>query len=548
MNFKRTLCLGFSLLTGLAILTGSDPKAHAGIIPPKSVPGQYTGPKPKLIVVLVIDQFRSDYITRTLDRFMPAYFYSGKVGGFRYLIQSGATFPFAQYDILQCMTGPGHATILTGSLPYQAGIPLNEWFDSTRGKPTYCVEDKDSPLVTTQVGKTHLPGTSVSPKNLRAVTFGDELKNVDPSSRVISIALKDRAAILMGGHRADLALWFHPESSRWISSHYYTTQSKFPNWVRQVNTTLPKDLSRLVAEKPELGKHSLQQLLATPVGLAMTELAAEQAIQGLKLGQGKGTDLLALSFSSHDLAGHEFGPNSPEMEKMTLAEDQVLSRLFNTIRTQVPGGLKNTLILLTADHGVAPLPEWSQERKIEAGRIDQKNLAAKIDQRFTEKYGAPQSGKWVSYVHDFNFSLNRKELESKAIHYESAENEAKQILLMDPGTQTVITSTDFLAHHFPPGLLGQQVTRTYFPGRSGDLILVPRPYFTLGGEGEDRASHVTGFGYDRSVPLIFSGPGIRPGKFATPAAVIDIAPTLAFIAGTLPPAQSEGRVLWEIFK
>ncbi|MBC7712452.1 MAG: alkaline phosphatase family protein, partial [Rhizobacter sp.] len=315
--------------------------------------GQSFEKKPKLVVLLVIDQFRADYLTRFQDRFLPAKNSSGAVGGFKYLIANGSYFPYAQYEILQSMTGPGHASVLTGSYPYQAGIPLNDWYDTKQAKNIYCVDDEKTQLVGYEDGKDH-PG--MSPKNLLASTVGDELKNAGYPSKVISIALKDRAAVLMGGHRADLALWFDPKTFSWISSNYYLPDNKLPTWVTKLNEEVKikkapmkiwsaklqetmksyfKTTSSYPYDKKLVGKigpgfnHGIAacspEELSSPYGNELTAQAAIRAIDFYELGKNKTPDLLAVSFSSHDYVGHAFGPNSKEIEDMTISEDRVIS-------------------------------------------------------------------------------------------------------------------------------------------------------------------------------------------------------------------------------
>ncbi|HTL11208.1 MAG TPA: alkaline phosphatase family protein, partial [Bdellovibrionota bacterium] len=187
---------------------------------------------PKLTVMLVIDQFRADYLLRFQKRFMAAGGADGKVGGFRFLMEKGAYYPDAQYDIMQSMTGPGHATVLSGSYPYQNGIVGNEWYDPKTGQIEYCVEDPTTPTVGATPKSTHI-GTS--PRNFNGSTVGDEIKNAGHASKVISIALKDRAAILMGGYRADLAVWMDFASYHWVSSKHYLPDGKLPAWIEDEN-------------------------------------------------------------------------------------------------------------------------------------------------------------------------------------------------------------------------------------------------------------------------------------------------------------------------
>ena len=206
--------------------------------------------KPKLVVLLVIDQFRADYLTRFQDRFLPAKGAKGSIGGFQYLVEKGAWFPQAQYDLLQNMTGPGHATLLTGAYPYLTGIPNNEWYDKERKAPVYCVEDRSIQWF----GGSPDEHAGSSPRNLIGSTLGDELKMVSASSRVVSIALKDRAAILMGGHRADAVIWMDPFRFQWTSTPFYFENGELPEWVRVVNSGLAAKKHTLVAGSPELPK------------------------------------------------------------------------------------------------------------------------------------------------------------------------------------------------------------------------------------------------------------------------------------------------------
>lgn len=342
--------------------------------------------KSKLIVVLIIDQFRADYLTRFKERFLPAKNTNGTLGGFNYLISNGAYFPYAQYDVLQSMTGPGHSTLLSGSYPYQSGIPLNDWYDSKLRENIYCVGDKDSPIVGLADNKGY-PG--MSPKNFIGSTVGDELKNAGYPSKVISIALKDRAAILMGGHRADLSLWFDPKSFQWISSKYYLPDGNLPSWVTKLNeevkikknptkvwsaklqetiksyfsttSTYPND-KKIIGKIGPNFNHGIAacspEELSSPYGTELTAQAALRAIDFYELGKNKTPDLLAVSFSSHDYVGHAFGPNSKEIEDMTVSEDRVISTFLNALKNKIPGGLNEVVVVLSADHGVAPNSDW----------------------------------------------------------------------------------------------------------------------------------------------------------------------------------------------
>lgn len=524
--------------------------------------------RPKLVVVLVIDQFRSDNISRYESRFLPANDKTGKLGGFNYLLKKGAYFPLAQFNILQPMTGPGHATILSGTYPYLGGIPLNHWYNPETKEILYCVEDTNFETVGKSSSKKHL-GTS--PRNFLGTTIGDELKNAGWGSKVVSIALKDRSAILLGGQRADLALWMDPSSQTWVSSSYYLKDKKLPNWVEKINSnllakrgetflweqsSLPDTslaISNIHREGPyvkALGDsfpHTITRgtvsELASPEGLEITVAAAEKAVEELNLGKSNGPDLLAISFSSHDYVGHGFGPNSRENEEMVVAEDKMLSRLFMFLARKVPGGLKNVLFALTADHGVAPNAQWLIANQINAGVVDPEELEKRMETKLEEKFGSIKNYPWISYSEAFNFWINKEALEKKKISLEVVALELKQLLIKEKAFATAFTFNEVSTRQLPPGIFEKRILNTYVSKRSGDIIGLVRPFFY---DKEHTTSHMAPYSYDETVPLILAGEGIVPGKYGSNAQVIDLAPTLSFLLDIIPPSLSEGRVLAEI--
>jgi len=515
---------------------------------------------PRLLVVLVFDQFRADYLTRFQSRFLPAVQKDGKLGGFRWLISHGAYYPFAEYDILQSMTGPGHATILSGSYPYQAGVPLNDWYDRTTHDRMYCAEDHS---VETVGAHPKDPYVGTSPKNMIATTVGDELKNAGYPSKVISIALKDRAAIFMGGHRADLALWLDRESYHWVSSRFYLPEGKLPAWVNALNAELDHERgqelnwtyegkgtgltqegaeAKAPSQFPHRSKVGDFDSLASPFGLELTVKTVSRALRELKLGSGPATDVLAISFSSHDYAGHRFGPNSREMEEMTVADDHVVSEILNDLKKQVPGGLADVAITLTADHGIPPQADWARARRIDAGRVDTVAINARLEERLNKKFGKPDGVKWIPFGWEFNFSIDPRALSDRGVQSAQVEAEIKDELSKEPWVAHVFTKTDYLTGHLPPGMFRRQIDHTYYEGRSGDVITIPKPYYMVTG---DNVTHLTSYTYDRTVPLILTGRFFKPGIYPAGAQVIDIAPTLSYLTGTIAPSLSEGRVLSE---
>ncbi|WP_413290184.1 alkaline phosphatase family protein [Bdellovibrio sp. HCB337] len=475
--------------------------------------------KPKLVVVMVIDQFRADYLTKYQKEFMPVGA-KNEVGGFNYLISKGAYFPFAEYDVLQSMTCPGHAMISTGSHPYFTGISLNEWYDVSAKKKTYCAEDSEF---------------GMSPRRLKTSTFGDELKNVSESSKVIAVALKDRSSIMLGGHRSDVTLWMDQVDLKWITSTYY--QKEVPAWAKTVN-------ERIVKSGVFKNREEAKKLLMTPVGVELTREIAEAALKSEKLGKNGQTDILAVSFSSHDMAGHTYGPNSPELKAMTLAEDKEISKFLTAIKNHM-GSLNDVVIALTADHGVAPSVDYAQASKLDSGRIEYLAMYKKIYERLDQKFGRP-SKEWISAGVSFNFYLNPEALKERKVTVEQVEAEVKEAMTGMPGVLQIATSSEIAKNILPTGELGKQLTRQYIAGNNGNIILIPKPFYIS--KGEAPVNHMTGYAYDRTVPLIILGPKIKAGVYANQAKVIDLAPTLSFINGALPPATTTGRVLSEIFE
>ncbi|MEN9724370.1 MAG: hypothetical protein RJB38_2356 [Pseudomonadota bacterium] len=517
---------------------------------------QYAKKKPRLVLVLSVDQMRADYLTRFRTRFLPAKQKNGFPGGFQYLMSKGAYFPMGEYDVLQNMTGPGHAMILSGSYPYQMGIPLNDWFEPGRG-PTYCVQDNASPVVT---GGSKVPG--LSPRNFLGSTLGDEIKNAGHPAKVVAVALKDRAAILLGGHRADLALWFDGKSLQWTTSRYYLPQGDLPSWIQKLSEK-PRELKgqRYVWKANEKttglsisGDEAFERTttfgsyesLGFPWGAELTIDTAIAATNELKLGQGVGPDVLAVSLSSHDYLAHQHGANSRELEEMTVAEDRLLSRLLGHLQKTIPGGLSQVAIALTADHGGPSAPAWLASQGMTAGDIDEDALLRASNEKLNAVFGKPKSGKsYLRFVSDLNFFLDPEVLTEKNLDPAKVQREALDFLVQTPGVLTGFTKSEHRLRLLPGGLFERQATHGFFPPRSGDIVLIPKPFFQSAGS---PVSHQTGYAYDRTVPIILVASGIKAGVYPSRANVIDIAPTLSFLLGVLPPAMSEGRVLEEIFE
>ncbi len=509
--------------------------------------------KPKLVVVLVVDQCRSDFLTRFHKRMT-----ENRVdGGLQYLMSKGAYYPFAKFDILQSMTCPGHATVLTGAYPNQMGIPLNEWYDTTKKTEVYCATDERSPIV----GREAPASDGMSPRRLVGSTVGDELKIAGYKSKVVSVALKDRSSIMMGGHLGDLSIWI--EEGRWVTSQYYVKDGKLPGWVQELNKGLseeegktfrveiPGKATGLTAATSD--KRAVEVLVdkkkafATEYGVKVTTEAAIKALDSMKLGQGEHPDILAVSYSSHDMMGHAKGLQSAEMEHLTVYEDASIGELLKAIDKKV--GLRNVVFAMTADHGVAPPVELAKNLGLEAGTFG-KAFAAEAEAHLVRKFGKAKKGDYILKIRSFNFYLNPEVMTEKKIAREKLENELKNFIAAPKangeigreGIASVFSRSDYEAGKLPAGRFERQIKNTYVVGKSGEVVMIPKPFWVIE---SGYATHITGYEYDRTVPLMLAGERIKPGVYANSAEVIDLAPTLSFILGLIAPSGSDGRVLHE---
>jgi predicted AlkP superfamily pyrophosphatase or phosphodiesterase len=492
--------------------------------------------KPKLVLVLVYDQMRGDQLLRHKDLFLKPTLKDKQVGGFRYLTENGAYFPWAEYETLQNMTCPGHAMILTGSYPYINGIPLNDFWDVQKNKLVYCAQDDEF---------------EVSPRRMKGSTIGDQLKLVSPQSQVFAISLKDRSAIMLGGKSADLALWLNTDTMQLESVSYYIKDKKWPSWVNDLNKQTQSLLGQEIIYKPIFTSAKFEYKAKVGSSLAqgfpqteqLTFEASKKLIEANKLGQGSQTDILAISFSSNDALGHHFGADSDEMKESSLQQDRRLSEFLNYLNKTIPGGLKNILIAVTADHGVAPLVEHAQKFKLDAGRVDQEKLKKDLNTALNTEFGSLKTD-YISHFKSFNFYFSKEAQGSK--DFDKILNFAKQLSLKEPGIETAFTVRDYENKKLPPGQFEAQIKKSYVPDVSGHLVLIAQPFWYE--QAKVATTHLTGYTYDRTVPIILLGQGIKPGTYLNPAKVVDLAPTLSHLLGQIAPALSEGRILNEGLK
>ena len=514
--------------------------------------------RPKLVVVISIDQFRADYIRRYEPYFVPAKS-GGKTGGFEYLLTRGADYADAHHAHVPTATGPGHAAILSGSAPAIDGIIANDWFDPATGKNVYCVDDAGVKTV----GGVSKP---MSPKNLLTTTVGDELKlSNQGKSHLVSISFKDRAAILLAGHAADTVIWLDTKSQNWVTSTWYAPSGNLPAWVSQLNEenavgkAMGQNWTPLLADenyaftklppidKPNPGGRLFDHKLASVNDFTTSSFGQEyvfhtvvKALDAEQLGRHEAPDILTINLATNDYIGHAYGPDSPEVEDITLRTDRLLSDLFTAIDKEVPGGLAKVVIAVTADHGVVPIPEDAQKLNIPAHRWPEGSLEKALNQQLSDKYGL---GTWVLAVTEPNLYLNDAMIAQRHLNLAEVRSEAAQIAGKVDGVYLAFTAEDILAGRLPNWRWTEEISLGYNPKRGGDLIIVPTPGDYVG-EGNG-TGHGTPWAYDTHVPLLLAGPGIKPGHYFRHVTIPDLAPTLCQLLGIEYPTGNIGRPLLE---
>ncbi|HEV3039052.1 MAG TPA: alkaline phosphatase family protein [Candidatus Angelobacter sp.] len=495
-------------------------------------------PKPKLLLAVVVDQFRYDYLTR---------FRADYHGGIARMLERGAVYTDAHYLHFPTVTAIGHSTFMSGALPSVSGIVGNDWYerDNKQHKPgqVTSVSDPDTKLVG---GGPDLPGSS--PRRLLVSTLPDELKMAKRSGKAIGISMKDRSAILPVGHMADAAYWFDADSSNFVTSTYY--MDKLPSWVKQFNDTRPafkyagKPWTAVDAkpgDKPFCSMTAGAELRFcgaiefTPFSNEMLEEMAEKAIENEQLGTHDGTDVLAISFSANDYVGHQLGPDAPEVRDISIRTDQTLKKLLDFLDARLGEG--NTLVVFTADHGVAPVPEVNAARKMPGGRLNSSSLSRIISDGLSTKFG---KGNWFVYDSGGFLYLNYKTVADNNADPVEVRRYAAEFARNLPHIGRVFNRDDMLRGGDAADPVGRAGLYGFYGSRSGDLVLLPEPYYMFSDSG---TTHFAPYNYDTHVPLIFYGAGIRPGVHHQPAAVNDVAATLAAFLQVETPSGCSGKIL-----
>jgi predicted AlkP superfamily pyrophosphatase or phosphodiesterase len=510
----------------------------------------------RLVVAIVIDQFRYDFLTRFENQYVE--------GGLKRFLTRGANFTDNNYLHTPTYTAPGHATLMTGTTPALNGIIGNEWFDRETGKVTTSVAD---PSVELLGGR----GTASSPHRLIGTTLGDELKlTTGGRAKVIGISFKDRSAILPVGKRPDGAYWFDGTTGNFVSSSYYF--EKLPDWVERFNQEQHTDRyfdrvwERLLPESaydrsapddtayegsPEARRfpHLLRQgeekpgpkfygrFQGSPFANDHLIDLARAAVENEQLGMDDTPDLLTISFSANDAVGHTFGPFSQEVHDITLRTDRNLADLFAYLDRKI--GLDHVLFALTADHGVAPVPEMVSALGY-GGRVNATEMTNSVEKALNARFGEE---KWILSTSNGNVYFDEKAIERRQATAAEVEQHAAHVVMQTRGIAACFTRTQILSGQVPNTHLAQSVVLGFHPQRNGNLVIVTEPFYLYGkGPG---TSHGTPYSYDTHVPLLLLGPGVRPGWYHQPSSPADIAPTIATLLKISFPSNRIGRVLVE---
>jgi predicted AlkP superfamily pyrophosphatase or phosphodiesterase len=512
--------------------------------------------RPRLIVILVVDQMRADY----LERYAPLL-----TRGLHRLSEQGAWFTNAAYPYLNTVTCVGHSTIGTGTFPYHHGMVLNAWFDRASKTSPGCTEDRRVKEITYAGLK---PEIGDSARNLLRPSLGEQVRE-RARGRAVAISLKPRSSIPLVGHHADAVVWFD-ERGGWSTSAAFTkkpvafleefigshpiTADEDKTWTRTLEPGAYTGEDDVAAEKPPAGMtRAFPHVLAGPPLKDSTETfftrwqrspfadeylgrLAETAVEKLALGRGPGTDFLAVSFSSLDLVGHVFGPRSHEVQDILVRLDATIGRLLDHLDQQVGAG--NYVLGLSADHGVADIPEAAGL----GGRQTAKQVKDALEKVFVPVLGLGDHVAATAYTDIYLTSKTMERLRADG----GLRTAAADALLALPGVSRVFVGSELAsaAARASTDPVLRAAALSYYPGRSGDLIISPRENWLLGTTAA--TTHGTQYPYDQRVPVILFGAGVRAGRYSQAASPADIAPSLATLGG-VPIAPTDGRALLEAF-
>lgn len=512
-------------------------------------------PKPKLVVLLVVDGLPQRQVLDYRDQLAP--------DGLARFLDRGTWFANAHYGHAFTVTAAGHATMLTGASPSRTGIIGNDWRDAATGAEVYCTSDTSA----TYIGHTTRPLDGTSPKNLKAETVGDVLRRASPQSKVIAISGKDRGAILPAG-KTGTAYMYMAQSGQFASSTFYMPQH--PAWVNDFNAAKPADRYFKTQWRPLLPEAAYARsvpdnqkwfarggvlpmamnspddtapgpvfygaLLRSPFADALALDFARAAIVGEQLGQRDAPDILAVSLSGHDYVNHAFGAESRLSHDHLLQLDRLFQAFFQDLDARV--GKDNYLVVLTADHGFMPAPEFSAAQGLASGRISLSALLGQVNAALTPQFGP---GQWVSFSGS-SLLVNRALLAQTRYSADAVADAARRFIVTVPGIAAAYTRAELQRGSPADAPYFAAMQKSWHPDVSGDVQFSLQPNWMVGNS--YAATHGSPHAYDTQVPIAVYGPRwAQPGRIDTPVAVVDIAPTLARWLRVAAPASAEGQLL-----
>ncbi|MBV8502296.1 MAG: alkaline phosphatase family protein [Paucibacter sp.] len=544
------------LLVAAAVLAGcTQTPLVAQVLQVQQVPPDATPAKPRLVVFIAVDGLPMRQVMGERERFAP--------DGFRRFLDQGAWFSDAHYSHGYTVTAAGHATMLTGAPPYRSGIIGNEWRNPVTYEPVYNTGD----AAYKYIGEETAPLAGTSPRNLKAETVGDVLRRVHPESKVVSVSGKDRGAILPGGH-AGTAYMYMSATGHFASSTYY--MAKHPQWVDSFNGSgaaekyFGKTWAPLLAESPAAGWDQPWQndagngrrlpvsvtgglsapgpkfyaaLLPSPYADALTLEFARAAIAGEQLGAEGRTDILAVSLSGHDYINHSFGPESRMSQEHLLQLDLLLQDFLRDLDQRI--GRANYMVLLTADHGFADSPEWSQRQGLDAGRLAPAILNKAMEDALAARFGP---GPWLRGMSAMGYLFDEQKISQAGLDRDAVYAVARDAAKTVPGIFTAFTRTELVGTGTKDPVL-TAMRKSWDPERAAPLQLVMKPRWLLTSSNRG-TSHGTPWEYDQHVPLLGWGPAwLGRGEVKARVEVVDVAPTIAGILSLQLPDRSEGHPL-----
>uniref|UniRef100_UPI00404791B3 alkaline phosphatase PafA n=3 Tax=Roseivirga sp. TaxID=1964215 RepID=UPI00404791B3 len=523
--------------------------------------GQQITEKPKLVVGIVVDQMKQEYLTRFYDNF-------GQ-GGFKRFVEQGFMASNAHYNYASTSTGPGHASIYTGTTPSVHGIVENNWYSRLLKRSVYCAEDTAAKAIGGAIS-----AGQISPKNLYSSTITDELKlYTQKRGKVIAMSIKDRGSALPGGHLSDGSYWYDSNTGNFMTSTYY--MNELPSWVKNFNNQkkadqyldmtwdllLPSDkytasgVDNSEFERGFSGKetptfpYELKELRttnrnysllpSTPFGNSILTDLALASIEAEKLGEDAITDFLAISYSSTDYVGHNFGPQSKEVQDIYLRLDKDLATLFAALDAKLGKG--QYTVFLSADHAVA---ENSIRMKNDGFKADNANLGA-MRQNVTEALAAKFGDKkWIESFSE-TIHLNHDLIASEGVDLYAMQIFVAEKMMEQEGVYIALTARDLVRNDFSRGAK-QLIQNAFHTKESGDVMVVLDPAWQLGGS--KGTGHGSPWTYDTHIPILFYGWGIKQGKSVREIHITDIAPSISMLLNMRLPNGSTGQVIQELFK